>query len=157
MNEYRITKYDPQLRDARGAYSLPNEWTSYSDVDRGIVSLQDYLATERSYVETAAAFLGEAGVAIIAARAVENRRGAKSAPAEGMLLRPSEWERSFRAVLREEWWCRFESEEAFVHFGWDYYMYVGVPRTPLRACAAASGRGLFVEPFTSPYHPEGEE
>jgi|SRR5687767_8429806 len=99
MNEYRITKYDPRLRDSSGAYSLPEEWTSYSDVGRTV---------------------------------------------------------SPRSVLREESWCRFESDAGFVHFGSDDYMYVGVPCPAVEAQAAAVTRDLFVQPFTSPYHPEDE-
>ena len=32
---YRITKYDPTLRDAEGRY-LPWTWTSYSDIGRAV-------------------------------------------------------------------------------------------------------------------------
>jgi hypothetical protein len=32
-----------------------------------------------------------------------------------------------RRILREEFWCRLEGSKGFVHFGWDYYMYIGVP------------------------------
>ena len=68
MNEYQITKYDPRLRDSTGAYSVPEEWTSYSDVGR-TVSLAEYLATEERYIETAVAFMREAGVHHLEARA----------------------------------------------------------------------------------------
>src|SRR5262245_29706913 len=124
MNEYRITKYDPRLRDSSGRY-LRDEWTSYSDVGR-LVSLEEYIATEERYIEMALAFLGAAGVKNLEARGVENHRGVVAAPAEGAILAPSEWSLSFRSVLREEFWCRFESDAGFVHFGYDYYMYVGV-------------------------------
>jgi hypothetical protein len=151
MNEYRITKYDPRHRDLSGAY-LRDEWTSYSDVGRR-VPLEEYLATEDRYVETAVAFLRAAGVTSLEARGVENHRGAAAAPAEGAILAPPEWAIAFRSVLREKWWCRFESDAGFVHFGYDYYMYVGVSRREVVAEHAALSRGLFVEPFASPYHP----
>jgi len=38
-----------------------------------------------------------------------------------------------------------------VHFGSDYYMYVGVRGAGAEAQGAALERGLFVEPFISPY------
>jgi hypothetical protein len=120
------------------------------------VSLAEYLATEERYIETAVAFMREAGVNHLEARAVENHPGAVAAPAEGALFGPADWPIAFRSVLREEWWCRFESDAGFVHFGSDYYMYVGVRCPAVEAQAAAVKRGLFVEPFTSPYHPEDE-
>jgi len=156
MNEYRITKYDPRNRDSSGAYLLLDEWTSYSDVGRS-VSLKEYLATEERYIATAVEFLREAGVETLEARTVENHRRAVAAPVEGALLGPAEWPRAFRSVLREEWWCRFESDAGFVHFGWDYHMYVGVRSRAPEGQAVALKYGLFVEPFTSPYHPEVED
>ena len=56
-----------------------------------------------------------------------------------------------RRVLREEFWCRLEGAGAFIHVGYDYYMYVGIPQACPSAEALASQLGLFVEPFRSPY------
>jgi TPR repeat protein len=58
---------------------------------------------------------------------------------------------AIRDMLREECWCRLESSDAFVHLGYDYYMYLGVPKDCPNAVAFASANGLFVEPFKSPY------
>ena len=50
---YRITKYDPTLRDAEGRY-LPWSWTSYSDIGRAengcALCPAAYLETERRYI-----------------------------------------------------------------------------------------------------------
>jgi hypothetical protein len=126
MLEYRVTKYDPQFRDVTGAYSR-REWTSYRDVG-GSVSLDDYLTVEATYVRVAIALLIEADIGSLQVRGFENAGNKPVAYAEGSLLARTEWEYAFRSVLREQFWCRFESPESFVHFGWDYYMYVGVPR-----------------------------
>jgi hypothetical protein len=56
-----------------------------------------------------------------------------------------------RSLLREEYWCRLESETAFVHVGWDYYMYISVLKSCPLAESIAQNRGLFVEQFRSPY------
>ena len=40
---------------------------------------------------------------------------------------------------------------AYVHFGYDYYMYIGLSVKCTDALAAVQQRGLFVEPFRSPY------
>jgi hypothetical protein len=55
-----------------------------------------------------------------------------------------------RRILREELWCRLESSEGFIHFSWDYYMYVGVPHPCPTAEARAAELGLYVEEFASP-------
>jgi hypothetical protein len=54
-------------------------------------------------------------------------------------------------MLRGDFWCRLESAGAFVHVGYDYYVYVGVPVESPEAAALARQLGLFVEPFRSPY------
>lgn len=57
-----------------------------------------------------------------------------------------------KGLLREEFWCRLEDEHgSYIHVGWDYYMYVGVPREPSTSIETAPANGLFVEPFESPY------
>jgi hypothetical protein len=53
--------------------------------------------------------------------------------------------------LREEFWCRLETEDRFLHFGYDYYMYVGVKTTCSASITFAREVGLFVEQFDSPY------
>jgi hypothetical protein len=39
----------------------------------------------------------------------------------------------------------------YVHFGWDYYMYLGIPIHCPNALSYAKEKGIFVEPFVSPY------
>jgi hypothetical protein len=51
--------------------------------------------------------------------------------------------------------CRLQADHGFVHFRWDYYMYLGVPRPCPVAERTASELGLYVEEFASPYHMNG--
>jgi hypothetical protein len=61
-------------------------------------------------------------------------------------------ENLFRMVLREQFWGKFVwQSEAYLHFGWDYYLYVGVPNSCPKSIFYAEGQGLFVEPFIFPY------
>lgn len=162
MHQFRVTKYDPSFRNDKGYY-LRDEWTSFLDVGksyRGVVlTLTEYERVETAYVGAALGFLCDAGVYTLAARGVENPYHSPSAPTEGAQLETEALEAALRSVLREEFWCRFECDSAFVHFGWDYYMYVGVSVPCEAAKATAQASGLFVEPFESPYHPriESEE
>jgi hypothetical protein len=60
-----------------------------------------------------------------------------------------------RLTLRGYLWCKLEAPtHMFVHFGWDYYMYIGATETCERATQRARQSGLFVEPMASPYSEE---
>jgi hypothetical protein len=87
----------------------------------------------------------------------ENHNTIPLALGEGSLLPPEKAAEVIRRVLREEFWCRLEGPEAFVHLGYDYNMYVGVPHPCPEAEQLARRLGLFVEPFHSPYREGGLE
>jgi hypothetical protein len=157
---YRVSRYDPALRDAGGAY-LPSTWTSWSDIGRsfdGVVLLEpEYLRAEDGYLTSARRFMEESGVESLAMQGVENH-SAFSEPgltiAEGASVAVErDLVRVIRLLLREHFWCRLESAapSAFVHVGYDFYMYIGVARPCPRAIARARSDGLFVEVFPSPY------
>ena len=154
MFEFRVTKYDPAHRDAGGPYTR-DEWTSVSDIGRafgGVVLTEpEYQRVEDAYAATAVAFLREAGVSSLAVAGLENHAAVPLPFAEGSALGPAEVGGVVRRLLREEFWCRLEGAGAFVHVGYDYYMYVGVPVACPDAVALARQLGLFSESFRSPY------
>jgi hypothetical protein len=157
MFEFRVTKYDPACRDARGTYTR-DEWTSVSDIGRAFsgvfLTAGDYQRVEDAYVTVAVAFLREAGVTSLAVDGLENHGDVPLPFTEGVALGLSDAGAVIRRVLREELWCRLKADGGFVHLGYDYSMYVGVQRPCPVAEALARQLGLFVEPFVSPY---GEE
>lgn len=152
--EYRVTKYDPALRDASGAYK-PDEWTSVRDIGASFGGLalahDEYQQVEDAYVAVALAFLREAEVAALTVGGLENHHSVSMAFGEGSVLSLEQVGETIRQMLREEFWCRLHGEQAFIHVGWDYYMYIGVPRNCPKAESLARRLGLFVEPFGSPY------
>src|SRR5581483_7993875 len=83
---------------------------------------------EDAYVASVLAFLREAGLPTLTARDLQNPGGVPGAPVEGSVLSLGQVGEVIRGLLREEFWCRLEGTGEFVHVGWDYYMYVGVPR-----------------------------
>jgi hypothetical protein len=154
MQQYRVTKYDPARRDISGAYP-PGDWTSRSDIGQsfsGVMLTEErYLAVENAYLEAAAAFLKEAGVQGLAVVGPENAGACAKVPSDGETVSAEVLPTVLRSLLREEYWCRLEGASAFVHVGWDYYMYIGVAvRCPI-AEGVARDLGLFVEQFRSPY------
>ncbi len=59
-----------------------------------------------------------------------------------------------RLILRSYFWCILRSEDIFVHFGYDYYMYIGCKKKCCDVIKTIEKTGLFVEPFESPYNKE---
>ncbi len=157
MHQYRVTKYDPSHRDELGHFTRA-DWTSFSDVGKNcggtVLGLAEYERVEGVYVEAALGFMREAGVHTLSVRGIENSGRSPSAPSERAVLDHADLAPAMRGVLREEFWCRFNGEAAFIHFGYDYYMYIGVPVNCAETIAVARGNGLFVESFESPYHDE---
>lgn len=56
MKEYRITKYNPEMRDEDGCFTL-DDWTDWSDIGRVFngeeFSVDEYIETEKKYIEIA--------------------------------------------------------------------------------------------------------
>lgn len=161
----RVTKYDPRLRDARGAY-LRDDWSSVGDVGRShggrVLTMTEYLRVEAAYVDTAMDLYVDAGSPPLIARdiaAVDVRP--RKVPGKVLSLRRkgerrvsrAEMPRVVRACLRELSWCRLEAEDAsyLLHFGYDYYMYVSGVAPSEGTLEAAAARGIFVEACASPY------
>ena len=152
MNEYRITKYNPKNRNDQGHYLDLEEWTEYSDVGEK-VSLEDYERVEAAYISSALDLVLECepyGLRVVSLEDYQNKCPFK----ENDNVPQKDMETVMRSLLRGEYWCRLESDNAFVHFGWDYYMYVGVQTASPQSISRVTKRELYVEDFISPYHPE---
>jgi len=154
---YRITKYDPTFRGDDGAYKK-DEWTAYSDIGRTFsgkkLSEAEYLETESSYLSALSEFLSEARLPTVTVRGLENARGFTIPRfiSEGNEITIAQCVDFARLALREVIWGRLvRPGRAYVHFGYDYYMYIGLNSKCSSAVARAQERGLFVEPFRSPY------
>jgi len=152
--EYRVTKYDPALRDPTGKYTR-DEWTSISDIGRtyqGVVlTPANYRWVEDAYAGTVVAFMREAGVSSLAVVGLMHNPDTSPSYVNGASLGLNEVGEAVRMMLREELWCQLEGADSFVHVGYDYYMYVGMPAACPKATTLAEKSGLFVEPFSSPY------
>jgi hypothetical protein len=157
MNEYRVTKYSPDLRDSSGRY-LGDDWTSVTQIGQSfggvVLTEQEYKRVEHAFISVALAFLSEGGLAPLRVEGLENARRKPLTFREGTVLSTEQLRDVIGRILREGVWCRLQSYEGFLHFGRDYYMYVGVPHRCISAERKASELGLYVEEFVSPYHEE---
>jgi len=151
---FRITKYDPSKRNELGHY-LAKDWTSISDIGKDfsgrILTKAEYQRVESSYLESISAFLIDSKIEHLAVQQLE-MHGTQFNFRIGQELNLGEVLQISRLSLQEKLWCKLQSpRRAYVHFGYDYYMYIGVSRPCIAAITKAQSLGLFVEPFRSPY------
>lgn len=147
MSNYRLSKYRPDV-------SSHDEWTSVSDIGRThggeALTHEAYLRMESLYLDAIADFIALADVAGLNATDVEQVPAgeiAALADADGLLAGDTLREVA-RKVLREEMWCRLAGAKGtYVHFGYDYIVYLGSDAVSHWSPAA----GLFVESMPSPY------
>jgi hypothetical protein len=128
LHHYRVTKYDPDLRDTAGAYT-GDDWTTFSQIGGtfgGVpLTLATYLDVEARYLVALASFFEESRTSSVTAEGVEDSTG-KFRVSEGTELSPTQAVEAVRQMLRDEGWCRLVDDDRFyVHVGWDYYLYVG--------------------------------
>ena len=157
MHEYRVTKYDPQHRK-HGAYTR-DEWTSVSDVGKvfgGILlTMEAYEQAERQHLHFLSELAQQCSAFPLYVDSYDDVHH-NHAWHEGQEIPAADLQTIVRSILREECWCRLHGTGFFIHFGYDYYIYVGC-HLPLEAIRPLAARhGLFCEPFRSPYHDEEE-
>jgi hypothetical protein len=159
-NQYRVTKYNPAFRDQSGAY-IKDEWTFFGQIGQtfsGVLFTADeYERVEQAYVQTAFSFLRESGVLSLRIVGLENSRMQPLDFQNDSVLTLDRIGEIIRRILRDEFWCRLEGGGGFIHFGWDYYMYIGVPHPCPTAQALAVELGLYVEVFASPHVGDEDE
>jgi len=152
--EYRITKYNPLLRDDRGAYK-ESVWTTIRDVGKvygeKLLTFEEYTRVEDAYVNSALAFLRESQITELRVNSLENTKDISLGFGEGSVLSLDEVGKMIPRLLREDVWCKLEDKNGFIHIGWDFYMYIGVPDRCELAEEIAVSLGLFPEQYESPY------
>ncbi|WP_165245226.1 hypothetical protein [Paludisphaera soli] len=172
MIRLRTTKYDPGLRDGRGCFT-GDEPTSSWDIGRTfgtrVFTVSDYLAVEDAYVETVRRFMIAASIDSLEVHRLEEQPGFRDEPArsriqelrpaivprlaEGLILSGPDIEAVIRTCLREEAWCKLRGRRSFyVHFGRDFYMYIGGILD--RSLLGPPQPGIYHEDFSSPYEQE---
>lgn len=172
MLSWRITKYNPSFREYNDVYNL-NEWTSFGDVgksfDGKILTIDEYLSVENAYVNAVLAFMEDLKITSLKVKEVEKHSkyiklnktsivypndmiNLFSDVYDNCTIEIDKVENLCRLVLREHMWCKLEmSSLMFVHFGYDYYMYIGSARECNNAIEKVIKSGLFVENYQSPY------
>jgi len=160
LYSWRVTKYDPLNRDVDGNYLNHEEWTEFSDVGTK-VSIEEYLKTEQNYINAISSFMDEIGLDRVYVIALEQWSDEVRNQHDKEFLSKIWIEKAVniqevrelaKLTLRNAIWCKLGyKKQFFVHFGYDYYMYIGADRECMKAIDAVLQSGLFVERFESPY------
>ena len=152
VTEYRITKYNPANR-INGAY-MTDEWTSISDIgkvfDGTILSQDTYLKTEKAYIDCCIELIEKAKISIFSIKQAEYYTENVRFPSS--ISNTHEIRQVITACLREQCWLKLVAKDFFIHFGYDYYVYVGSVLSKETVAETATKFGLFCEENPSPYN-----
>jgi hypothetical protein len=166
MYSWRITKYNPKYRDNNDLYQK-EEWISCSEIGKSfggsIFTLDEYLATENSYINCIQLFVHHMGIVRLQITELEEYDDVlesesckelvaiyKTIPKTGV-VENKQIDALCRLVLRERIWCKLSTDDLFIHFGYDYYMYIGCIRECRDVIDKIKKTSLFVEEVQSPY------
>lgn len=151
-----------------GAYQK-EEWSSFSDIGHTFghkkLTYDEYLAIENKYIEAVVLFMDYLKIESLMLSNLEkkDKHLEKNAFYDqklattykklkiGQHIKKQEISYIIRLTLRENIWCKLEDELMYVHFGYDYYMYIGSPESTTSVIQNIEKSGLFVESFESPY------
>lgn len=165
---WRITKYDPKKRNPQGWF-IEDTWTSYSDIGslyQGEKLIYDeYIRVENLYISAIVQFMKCLNISHLQVKGLENHghvnEGSSVDKAEVVfvntlkendLLSLEQVKMASKLILREYFWCKLISKhKMFVHFGYDYYMYIGSRLECKDTLQKIKESGLYVENFESPY------
>ena len=155
LYQFRVTKYDPKYR-INGVY-CKDEWTSYSDIGKKynnkIFTITDYLKVEDAYLEVIKTALIKANVCQLKITDLEQFLQHDYCVSDHeMLTSVDDILGVSRDCLRETVWCKLVGDNFFIHFGYDYYMYIGCCIDKAVMNDIVSQQGLYLELIdTSPY------
>lgn len=157
---WRITKYNPEYRDEDDKYLL-DEWTSFSDIgnyfDGSELTSYEYEKIEKCYINSIICLMDCNKINRLKIEDLEvyeekNVDTLVNTISEGDILSKEKIIIIIRHVLREQIWCKLVyNKRFFVHFGYDYYMYIGSSAKCEYAIKEIKNKRLFVESIKSPY------
>ena len=165
MNSFRITKYNPANRDHNGHY-LEDTWSSSSQIGQQFggktFTLHDYLMVEADYIACLTHILQKANIQSLQLKEFEDYRD--NTMQHNVLFSDIKYKIELKdnqcvdlillntivkLALREAIWCKLITDDAFIHFGYDLYSYIGVP-SAVKIEKHKIGN-VYIESYTSPY------
>lgn len=165
-NEYRITKYNPKFRNNLGHY-LRDEWIDYSEIGKFFMdeefTYEEYIKKENSYISVISFIIDKKKNKYIqiknAAKDIReldkntssSMKSIMSKIKNGAFIEVGDVPDLCRLILRGHIWAKIYTLSLFIHFGYDYYMYIGFTGRCSGLTRKVKECGLFIERFKSPY------
>lgn len=172
MPNYRIIKYNPANVDKNNNI-ISDEWISFSDIgkkmDNTVLTFEAYKKIEKAYIDTILNLMNYNGITELTIKGIEKYDeniewnsdddfSSKEAVElfkrleNGMTITAGTLEKVCKLILREYFWCKLEYKDIFyVHFGFDYYMYIGCQNVSRDFSKEVRDRGIYADEFESPY------
>ena len=152
MGHFKISKYNPQ-NVINGRY-IKAEWTDYSDIGEKfqgeILTEEEYLIIERRYISCIEDIIKKSNIRGFYVTCVEKYKEEclwhNEQYIENLFL-----EKIITDCLRNKCWCKLLNNGYYIHFGYDYYVYVAVPLTFEKVDEICKKYNLFCEIKKSPY------
>lgn len=144
---YRITKYDPKLRNKKGYY-LIDDWTSMSDIgskfNSRIFTIDEYMLIEDKYIEFIKKFISINKLRLLSTHILESHNsweqieeyelkftgrcdkrflGVFNSISDNVEMSLEKTLVLARMILREYLWTSIKCGKNMIRFGYDYYMY----------------------------------
>ena len=133
---------------------MADEWTSISDIGKvfgGTKLSQDvYLQTEQAYIDCCIDLIEKAQVSKLSTKQAEYYTENIHFPSS--ISNTQDIRQVITACLREQCWLKLVAKDFFIHFGYDYYMYIGSVLPSNRVAEIATRYGLYCEEYPSPYN-----
>lgn len=138
---WRITKYNPSWRNEKRHY-LKDDWTSSSDIgsvfSEKTLTLSEYLKIEYTYCQAVLRFMEYFQIQCLTIEALDkykikkkplyyssNMKFLYNMIKHGSVIERCNITMLIQLTLRENIWCKLTCPNMYVHFGYDYYMYIG--------------------------------
>lgn len=169
--KYRITKYNPKLRDSRGAYTQ-EDWTAYCDIGHVygdvIFTSEEYLRVESNYISAILQAVDSLKADALYIRKLESlstvekerdlleKYGLQLSSEEekvfcdlrdGKEVSKPELPAYLRLLLRECFWCELHTKRSTVviYPGYDYYVYLHCDSLDEGIITASAKQGIYIE------------
>ncbi len=152
MNECRISKYNEKFR-INGIYTK-DEWTSIGDIgkkyDNIIFTYDEYQKVESSYLNVIKNVFNTVEAKYLQIQGLEDYKHVCKY-IDKQIVELNDIINISQDCLREKYWCRLEADKMFIHFGYDYYLYIGSHLTYDEMKKIVNEQGLYIEKRKSPY------
>ncbi len=155
MYTYRVCKYNPKYRSKSGVY-LKDEWTDYSDIgsefEGKTFTEAEYLTVEQNYIVCITDILNELNIDSLQIQRLE--KGNTNTWENGQRISKESLVSLIRDCLRNDCWCQLADINFYLHFGYDYYIYVGCELSTTEIEEICNRNNLYCDVRVSPYSDE---